>query len=527
MHPAEIILGLFVLVAVLAGLAARIRVPYPIFLVLGGLALSFVPNLPRITLDPSVVFLVFLPPILYYAGLMTSWRDFRANLRPISLLAFGLVLFTTALVAVAARYLLDMSWPAGFVLGAIVSPPDAVAATAVMSRMRIPRRIIVILEGESLVNDATALVAYRFAVAAVVTGAFSLGGAGVRLMVVSVGGIAVGLLVGVVVAFVRRRLSDDNVEAMLSLLTPFLAYVPAEHLGVSGVLAAVAAGVYISRRLAQITTSRTRIRLYAVWDVLMFILNGLVFILIGLNFPRLLGRLGRENLADLIRSALVISAVAVLLRMLWVFPATYVPRMLFPAVRRRDPAPPFESVFLVAWTGMRGIVSLAAALALPMTTATGQPFPHRDLILFITFGVILVTLVLQGLTLPLLIRLMKLGEDGTGEAEELRARYESTQAALARLEALLATGDAREDLVTPVRQEYQRNAAYLRQQLGIRPGADDEEPALCENRLDVRRQAIEAQQAMLVRLRDEEVIADGVLRKIQAELDLEEARLEA
>ena len=526
MHPFEIILTLFLAVAALAALASRIKVPYPIFLVLGGLALSFIPNLPRPNLDPNVVFLVFLPPILYYAGLLSPWRDFRANLRPIGLLAFGLVLFTTALVAVAAHYLLGMSWAASFVLGAIVSPPDAVAATAIMSRMRIPRRIIVILEGESLINDATALVAYRFAVAAVVTGAFSLAGAGAKLVIVSIGGVAVGLLVGVIVAFVRPRLRDDNVESMISLLTPYLAYLPAEHLGASGVLAAVTAGLYLGRRLPQITTSRTRLRLYAVWDVFMFLLNGLVFILIGLQLPAILARLGMSNLQVLIRDALAISIVVVLLRMAWVFSGTYVPRLLSPAFRRRDPAPPIGQVFMISWTGLRGIVSLAAALALPLATRDGTAFPHRDLIIFITFAVILFTLVLQGLSLPVLIKFLKLPEEDTEQREEMRARYEATQAALARLEALLAMGDAAEVLVAPIRAEYQRTAAYLRTQLGIRPGVDDEDTALCETRIDVRRQALEAQQLMLIRLRDEDVIPDDVLRRIQSELDLEEARLE-
>ena len=526
MHPVEVILTLFVFVAALAALAHRIRVPYPIFLVLGGLALSFIPDLPRVALDPNVVFLVFLPPILYYAGLLTSWRDFRANLRPISLLAFGLVLFTTALVAVAAHYLVGLPWAAAFVLGAIVSPPDAVAATAIMSAMRIPRRIIVILEGESLVNDATALVAYRFAVAAAATGAFSLPAASARLVLVSVGGVAVGLVVGYAVAWLRPRVRHENVEALLSLLTPYVAYIPAEHLGVSGVLAAVAAGVYMARRIPQITSGRTRLRLYALWDVLLFILNGLVFILIGLQLPPVLARIGAANVRSLAGDALVISAVVVLLRMAWVFPATYLPRLLLPAMSRRDPPPPFGHVFMIAWTGMRGIVSLAAALALPLTTRAGDPFPGRDLILFITFGVILFTLVLQGLSLPLVIRLFELSADDSEEREELRARYETTQAALARLEALVATGDARDDLVAPVRAEYQRTAAWLREALGIRPGPDDEASALCANRLDVRRQALLAQHQMLVRLRDDDVIADEVLRKIQAELDLEEARLE-
>jgi CPA1 family monovalent cation:H+ antiporter len=528
MHPAEIILTLFLFVAAFAVLAYRIKVPYPIFLVLGGLALSYIPHLPRLSLDPNLVFLVFLPPILYYAGLQTSWRDFRANLRPISLLAFGLVLFTTALIAVAAHYLVGMSWAAGFVLGAIVSPPDAVAATAVMSAMRIPRRIITILEGESLVNDATALVAYRFAVAAVVTGAFSFPGAAARLAFVSIGGIGVGLVVGLVVAWIRPRIREENVDAIISLLTPYLAYLPAEHLGVSGVLAAVVAGLYMSRRLPQITTSRSRIRLYAIWDVLLFILNGLVFILIGLQLPEILARLRSENVENLIGSALVISAVVIFLRMAWVLPATYIPRLLSPSLRRRDPSPPFGQVFLIAWTGMRGIVSLAAALALPMTTNFGADFPHRDLILFITFAVILVTLVIQGLSLPALIKLLKISDGGREEAlEELRARYEITQAGLARLEALVAAGDAPEELVSPVRTEYQRSAGYLRAQLGLRAGADDEQPALCETRMDVRLQALQAQHRMLIRLRDQNIIPDDVLRRIQSEIDLEEARLEA
>jgi CPA1 family monovalent cation:H+ antiporter len=526
MNPIEIILGLFAAVAALAYLATRLRVPYPIFLVLGGLALGFWPHLPRVALAPDVVFLVFLPPILYYAGAQTSWRDFKANRRPIALLAVGLVLFTTALVAVAAHYLIGMSWPAAFVLGAIVSPPDAVAATAIMSRMRIPKRIITILEGESLVNDATAIVAYRLAIGAVsAAGAFSLGEASLRLVLVAVGGVAVGLAVGFAVAFVRKRVHEDNVDAMVSLLTPYFAYLPAEHLHVSGVLAAVAAGVYMSRRLPQITTSHGRIRLYAVWDVFLFILNGLVFILIGLQLPAILERLRAQSVTNLVRDAALLSGIVVLLRIVWVFPSAYVPRWLFPSIRRTDPTPPFASLFMISWTGMRGIVSLAAALALPLTTAAGADFPHRDLIIFLTFGVILSTLVVQGLTLPLVIRLLKLADDGTEQREELRARYEGVQAAIARLEVLIINDEAREDLVSPIRAEYQRSAAALRRELGIRPGVDDEEAAVCRTRMDVRLRALEAQHRMLIRLRDEDVIGDDVLRRVQADLDLEEARL--
>lgn len=529
MNPIEVILALFAAVAALAYLASRLRVPYPIFLVVGGLALGFVPrfvhNFPTINLAPEVVFLVFLPPILYYAGSLTSWRDFKANRRPIALLAIGLVLFTTVLVAVAAHYLVGMSWPVAFVLGAIVSPPDAVAATAIMSRMRIPKRIITILEGESLVNDATALVAYKFAIAATIFGAFSIGDAAWKLLLVGGGGVLVGLAVGFAIAFVRKRVHEDNVDAMVSLLTPYIAYLPAEHLGVSGVLAAVAAGIYMSRRLPQITTSRGRIRLYAVWDVFLFLLNGLVFILIGLQLPQILARLRAQSIQVLITDALALSAIVVLLRIIWVFPAAYLPRLLVPSIRRRDPKPPFASVFMISWTGMRGIVSLAAALALPLVTRDDTPFPHRDLIIFLTFGVILSTLVVQGLTLPLVIRLLRLADDGIEYREELRARYDGIQAAIARLEALIINEEAREDLVAPVRAEYQRLAGGLRRDLGIRPGAEDEEASVCRTRMDVRLRALEAQHRMLIKLRDDDVIGDDVLRRVQADLDLEEARL--
>jgi CPA1 family monovalent cation:H+ antiporter len=527
MHPVEVVVSLFAAVAALAYLAARLKVPYPIFLVLGGLSLSFIPNLPRVVLAPEIVFLLFLPPILYYAGLMTSWRDFKANKRPIGLLAFGLVLFTTALVAVAAHYLVGMSWGAGFVLGAIVSPPDAVAATAIMSKLRIPKRIITILEGESLVNDATALVAYRLAVLAVVTGQFSLGGAAGRLVWVSIGGVAVGLIVGVVVAWIRPRLKDDGVEGLVSLITPYAAYLPAEHLGVSGVLAAVAAGIYISRRIPSITTSHSRLRLYALWDAWIFILNGLVFILIGLQLPVVVERLREANTTHLLRDSLLISGIVILLRMLWVFPATYVPRKLFPAIRRKDPAPPFGHVFITAWTGLRGIVSLAAALALPVTLADNTtPFPHRDLIIFITFVVILVTLVVQGLSLPLLIRWLKLADDGIEEREELRARYEGVHAAITRLDALVLLGEATPEAVRRVRSDLDHQATWLRGRINGTGIDGDETDMVCQTEGAAHREALSAQHQMILKLRDDGVIGDEVLRRLQAELDHEESRLE-
>jgi CPA1 family monovalent cation:H+ antiporter len=525
MHVIELVLSLFGAVAGLAYLASRLRVPYPIFLVIGGLALGFVPNLPRVTLDPSVVFVLFLPPILYYGGMMTSWRDFKANKRPIALLAFGLVLFTTALVGVAGHFLMRMSWETAFVLGAVVSPPDAVAATAIMSKMRIPKRIITVLEGESLVNDATALVAYQLAVLAVVHGEFSvLHGAG-RFAWVSIGGIGVGLLAGLVIAWVRPRLKDDGIEGLVSLLTPYVAYLPAERIGVSGVLAAVVAGIYMSRRLPQITHGHTRLRLYAVWDTLIFLLNGLVFILIGLQLPQVLEHLRATHTSHLVRSALLVCLIVIALRLGWVLAATYVPRMLSRWLREHDPAPPRGTVFIVGWTGLRGIVSLAAALALPFTLADRKtPFPDRDLIIFVTFAVILVTLVVQGLSLPLIIRALKLGDDGIAHREEIRARFEAVHAAISRLDALVQLDEATPQAVQRVRAELQHRARWLSRQLT--GNVEDGVETICATEEAARREALVAQSRMMVKLRDDGVIGDEVMRHLQSELDLEEARLQ-
>ncbi|MDB5322395.1 MAG: Na+/H+ antiporter [Phycisphaerales bacterium] len=524
MHVIELVLSLFVAVAAMAYFASRARVPYPIFLVVGGLALGFIPNLPRVTLDPDVVFVLFLPPILYHAGIMTSWRDFKANGRAIGLLAIGLVLFTTALVAVAAHYLMGMSWATGFVLGAVISPPDAVAATAIMSKMRIPRRIITILEGESLVNDATALVAYQLAVLAVARGHFSMADGALRFIWVSVGGVGIGLLAGLIIAWVRPRLRHDGIEGLVSLLTPYIAYLPAERLGVSGVLAAVVAGIYMSRRLPAILASHTRLRLYAVWDALIFLLNGLVFILIGLQLPFVLEHLCATRTDHLIRHALLICLIVIVLRMVWVFAATYLPRRMFKSAREADPAPPRASVFVIAWTGLRGIVSLAAALALPLTLADGvTPFPHRDLIIFVTFAVILVTLVVQGLSLPLIIRVLKLSDDGSDHREEMRARYEAVHAAISRLDALVLLGEATPEAVERVKADLASQARWLRGQ--ISGEMDDGEETICATHEAAQRESLIAQNQMVIKLRDDGIIGDEVLRRVQAELDLEGARL--
>ena len=540
MHEIETILALLVYVAAVAWAATRLRVSYPILLVIGGLVISFVPGLPHVELRQDLVFLLFLPPLLYYAALLTSWRDFKANLRPISLLAIGLVLFTTVAVAAVARWVVpDLPWAAAFVLGAIISPPDAVAATAMTKRLAIPKRIVTILEGESLVNDASALVAYRVAVMAVVTGAFSWQDASIRFLVASAGGVAVGLAIGVMLAWVRPRIRDDSVELIFSLLTPYLAYLPAEWMGVSSVLSVVTCGLYLARRIDQITTARVRLRAFATWETLIFLLNGVVFILIGLQLSRIARTVGGASVTRAAGFAAVISVVAIAVRMLWVFPATYVPRMLIRKLRERDPAPPWQQVFVIAWTGMRGVVSLAAALALPLVTKAGEPFPKRDLIIFITFGVILATLVVQGLSLPALIRWLRLHElpEAQGDGEETMARYLAALAAVERLDALApaaaARGPAARDRLARVRTAYDDRVAYFSRQLGndgdAAKAAEDLDPnsLACETGVRMEREAIFAERQMVIRLRDQGVIGDEIMRRIQSELDHEESRLDS
>src|ERR1700737_587464 len=452
MNQAEVIWTLLIVVAALAILAKEVGVPYPVLLVIGGLALGFVPGLPPVQLDPDIVFLFLLPPLLYPAALFTSWRDFRANLSAILLLAIGLVLLTTAFVAVVAHALTGLPWAAAFVLGAIISPPDAVAATAITSRLRVSRKIVTILDGESLVNDATALVAYRFAVAAMISGTFSLSEAIGRFLLVALGGTGIGLAVGWLASHVQRRLDDPPVQITISLLTPFAAYIPAERLHVSGVLAVVASGLFLGWRGPRILPSRTRLNLYVFWEMMVFLLNGLVFVLIGLQLPRILHTLSGHSLKQLVWHGVLISCAAILVRIAWVFTSTYLLRLISASLRKRDPSPAWQNVAIVAWTGMRGVVSLAAALAVPLTLSDGSPFPGRDYILFVTFCVILATLVVQGLSLPALIHRLGVMDDGLANLEERTARLKANEAAVAYLAEL--NGQFPPELIERLRLEY-------------------------------------------------------------------------
>jgi CPA1 family monovalent cation:H+ antiporter len=403
-------------------LANRIRIPYPILLVCGGLVLGLQPWAPPVTLDPQLVFLLFLPPLLYAGAFRTEWEDFRTHIRAISMLAVGLVIFTAAAVAAVAHYWLGLPWAAAFVLGAIISPPDAVAAMAVTQRMRVPKIITTILEGESLVNDASALVVLRFAVAAVVAGTFSLADAGLQFLFVGFGGIGLGWIGGWLAVRVlqwldRNDRSDSKIMITATLLVPFAVYLPAEHLHVSGVLAAVTAGLWVGNHCEEVFREELYEEARAVWEWIEFLLNSLIFILIGFELRVILENLdGKYTLEDLLLYAAGISATAIAARLLWVYPGAIIPRWLDRLLFGiPTPYPPWRNVFVTGWTGMRGVVSLAAALALPQTTADGKPFPGRDLIQFLTFGVIFVTLVGQGLTLPLVIRMLGVGKEPVEE----------------------------------------------------------------------------------------------------------------
>jgi monovalent cation/hydrogen antiporter len=521
-----VVLVLLVAATALALLARRIGIPYPILLVLGGLALGLIPGLPPIELDPEIVFLLFLPPILFGAGYFTSVRDFRRNLRAIGLLSVGLVLFTTVAVAATAHALVPgMEWPAAFALGAIVAPPDAVAATTVFQRLGVPRRIVTILEGESLVNDATALVAYRFAIIAASTGTFSIANAGLTFVAVAVGGVAFGLLMGLIIAWALRRIDDPVFSVVLTLLAPVATYLPAETFHLSGVLATVAAGIWVGRNAPREMSSSVRIAGGAAWQVVLFLINGTVFILIGAQLRAVLQGLGEYSPTQLIALALAICTVVIVVRVLWVYPATYLPRALSAAIRVREPYPQPRNVFIVSWAGMRGVVSLAAALALPLYLVDGvTPFPFRDLIIFLSFTVILATLVGQGLTLPFFIRRLGIVADSGDAHEEAHARMATAEAAVQRIDELAREWPGHMELIDALRAQFSHQASHIDPH--HEEALDASEQELFEHR-QIRSAVVEAEREALLQMRERGAVTDDVFRRVERDLDFEELRMEA
>ena len=512
------LLALLVSVGALLALSPTLRVPLPILLVFAGVVMSLIPGLPHISLPPDVVLVAILPPLLYSGAFFTSLRDLRINRRPISLLAFGLVGTTMAAVALVAHEWIGLPWAVAFTLGAIVSPTDALAATEIAGRLGAPRRIVSLIEGESLVNDGTALVLYKAAVGAAVGGTFSLLDTSGRVVLNVIGGIAIGLAVGWVVRQVRRRIDDPPVEVALAVLSGYLAYLPASAAGVSGVLAAVTIGVYMGWYTPELTTERTRLSGDAFWEILVFLVNALLFVLVGLQLRSVVDGLAAISTPKLIGYSALISGAVILCRLVWVPVFTYVPRFLFRSVREHDPYPPWQWPLVLSWAGIRGAVSLAAALALP------TDFPHRGMIVFLTFSVIVSTLVVQGLTLPALIRRLDISDDGRAELEDAKARIRAAEAALERLEELVEDGDVRPETAERLRGLLN----FRRNRFGARfDDSDDgaiEERSLAYQR--VMRQLLDAERAELVSLRNQGIIDDNVMQRVQRDLDLEAARLD-
>jgi monovalent cation/hydrogen antiporter len=524
-HDQLILLALLFAVTLLLTLAPGLRVPYPIFLVLGGLALGFVPGIPEISLPPDVVLVAVLPPLLYSAAFFTSLRDLRQNARSISLLSVGLVLATTFVVAVLAHEMIDdFSWAGAFVLGAVVSPTDPLAATQIARRLGVPRRPIAIIEGESLVNDGTALVLYKVAVGAVVAGTYSFADALWHFAWAIVGGVSIGLAIGFVIAEVRRRLDNPPLEVMIALLTGYFVFIPANAAGASGVLAVVTAGVYMGWRTPELTSVQTRLQGDGVWEILTFVINALLFAFVGLQLPHIVDSLAGTSRQTLAVDALLVILAVTATRLLWIPIAAYLPRWLFPRIRARDPYPPFSWTLLVGWSGLRGAVSLAAALAVPLTTEGGREFAQRDLIVFLTFCVILFTLVFQGLTLPVVIRAFGIETGDEADREEAKARIHAARAALVRLDELIEEDAVREDTADRLRGVYQfRQDRFSARLDGEGDGEIEERSTAYQG---VRRELLEAERSAIYALRRDRVINDDVMHRLTRDIDLEEARLD-
>jgi monovalent cation/hydrogen antiporter len=523
---AEELVQLTVLMVAMGGLLALapfLRVPFPILLVIGGLAIAFVPGLPRFELPPDLVLIGFLPPLLYASAFFTPLRELRRNVRAIGTLALGAVAATMVGVATVAHYVADLPWAAAFVLGAIVSPTDPIAATSVASRLGAPRRGVAIVEGESLVNDATALVFYRAAVAATLAGTFSLWEAGGRLLLSAAGGILVGLAVGYLVRQVRLRLDHPPTEITISLLTGYLAYLPAEALGVSAILAAVTVGIYMGWYTPELTTAETRLQGLSFWSIFTFALNAVLFAIVGLQLPVVLDGLEAWSWGELVGAAAAVCAAAVVIRFLLTLPFAYLPPKLLGMRVRGDPAPWREGV-IVAWSGLRGAVSLAAALAIPLQTDAGAPFPGRELIIFLAFCVILFTLVVQGLSLPALIRALRVEDDDSEVREEAIARKHAAMAALRRLEELIDEEWVREDTAERMRGLYNFRISRFGERLGAGDGSIEEQSQAYQR---LRRELLRAEEEAIVALRRSDAISDEVQRQLLRDLALEEVRLDA
>jgi CPA1 family monovalent cation:H+ antiporter len=517
-----VILLLLTVVTGLAEIANRVKTPYPVLLVLAGIGISLIPYLPAVELSPDVVFLIFLPPVLYASAWTTSWPDFKRNFRPISWLAVGCVLFTTTVIAAVAHYAIpNFGWAESFVLGAIISPPDAVAATAALAGLKIPKRLITILEGESLVNDATGLIAMRYAITAVASGTFIFWLASINFVYVAGVGVIIGLIVGLIFYWIHRITPDNpTTDTTMTFIAPYVAYQLAEQIHVSGVLAVVACGLFLSQRSSLIFKHQARIQAYATWDTVIFILNGIIFILIGLQLRHVLTQITEHSFSTLLWYGFIVSIATIGSRLIWVFSGTYLPRRMSKRIREHEVRPPVRNVLVVAWSGMRGVVSLAAALALPIVFANGTAFPNRDLIIFLTFAVIFTTLVVQGMTLPVLIKRLGVRSDDHTKEEEDKVRYAMASSVIEHIEENYSLSLS-EKILSKVKSKYELRI----QRLTHNPEQNTFTEEQIKEFLTTQHVLIKQERFFLEEMRKKKEIEDEVLRKIERELDLEESRL--
>jgi Na+/H+ antiporter len=522
MPNVELIIGLVVAAALLTGLARALALPYAVVLVLGGLGLGFVPGLPALHLEPDLVFLIFVPPLVYAAALQFSTAELRANAKPIAVLSTGLVLATMLGVALVAHAVVGLAWGPAFVLGAVLGPTDPVAATAILRRLGAPDRIATILEGEALINDGTGLTVYRIAVAAAAGGAFVLGDSVVRFVLVASGGVAIGIAAGWVSTEIRRRLDEPTIETSISLLTAFLAYLPAERVGASGILAAVAAGLYVGARSDDVLSPATRVQALAFWDVVTFLLDSVLFLLIGLQFPDILKAV-HESVLPAVGEVLAVVGALAAIRLAWMFAASGAVRLFDPRGQRREGALTRGEQLVLGVSGMRGALSLAAALAIPLHADSGAPFPGRSEVIFLTYGAILVTLVVPALTLPALLRWLGLGEPPSVHREEQIALVHLAQAALARLERAEENHEAPDATIEQLRHRYQARIERLEPVIDGRPIPDAADDLSAWARL--RRSVLQAERERLYQLRREGKISDEAMRHVRHNLDLEESRV--
>jgi len=520
----EIFLFLLAVLAGTAWLARRVNIAPAVLLLLAGIAFAFLPGMPELVLPPELVLLMVLPPLIYSASVAMSWREFRHNLRPIILLAVGCVIFTAAMVAAATHYLIGLPWNVGFLLGAIVAPPDAVAPLAIARRLGIPRRVLVVLEGEGLANDATALILYRFAVVAITTGSFSLSKATGMFLGIVTCEVLFGIAIGWLSLRTRHYARDPQIEITLSLITPYLAYWVPEHLGGSGVIATVTCGLYISWNGPLWISSATRLQGIFFWDLVIYVIEGLLFLLTGFQMRLLYEKSKAFPIDDILIATALVSAVVILARFVWVYPATYLPRVMSESLRQRDPSPPWQWVFILSFAGVRGAVSLAAALALPLALANGDAFPSRDLVLFIAFGVIFVTLVGIGFSLPTVVRWLGVSDAGRSELvaehqSEIAARREALDATLRSLDALIEKCEVSDELVSLLRARHEIRASQLPASL------DPETHDVSAEGTELTRELIAEERKFIHMMLRDGKITDEARRHIERDLDLEEASL--